>query len=99
MVLDYVSADRERSEARVADIELGLTGPDAVYWRQRARDRIHALEQDKMDFGLVAHEVVELDKLIALVGREVTPTDMLCGAFGFALCVAVMVACSLWSPA
>lgn len=99
MLRDWISVDRERSAARIADIELGLTGPDASLWRERARDRIRVLLADRMDFGLVAHEQVELDRLTDLVGKPIDAMDVVAAVVGFCLCLGLLVACSLWSPA
>jgi hypothetical protein len=61
------AADAERSKARVADIELGLThSVDGQYWRGKLKQRIHALEEDASIYGLVPHEVAELRQLRAL---------------------------------
>lgn len=61
-------ADAERSQARLADIELGLSHPlDAPIWRSRARSRVECLEMDANLFGLVPHEERELERLKALL--------------------------------
>lgn len=68
------AADAARSEARVADIELGLTHPiDGSYWRGKLEQRIQMLEEDGESFGLVPHEELELSRLKALRDRG-TPT-------------------------
>jgi hypothetical protein len=42
------AADAARSEARIADIELGLTDPlDGSYWRDKLEQRIMMLEDDE----------------------------------------------------
>lgn len=64
------AADAERSRARIADVELGLTHPiDASYWRSKAEERIRALEEDEPVYGLVPHEVDELAALKRLLGN------------------------------
>lgn len=56
--------DAERSKARVADIQLGLTSSDdAWFWVDKAKRRVTALEEDDVDFGLLPHETVELQLL------------------------------------
>jgi uncharacterized protein YcfL len=65
-----VRSDIERSHARVADIELGLTARDMgdrVYWRDRAQLRVDALEVDSRSFGLLPHEETELERLKELL--------------------------------
>lgn len=60
-------ADAARSEARIADIELGLTDPrDGSYWRDKLEARIMMLEDDDAVFGLVPHETSELERLKAI---------------------------------
>jgi hypothetical protein len=64
------AADAERSKARVADIELGLSHPeDGWYWRVQAQTRVTALEQDQPIYGLLQHEVDELAALKALLAK------------------------------
>ena len=63
-------ADAERSKARVSDIELGLAGGDAWYWKVRAEARIRALEEDGPVYGLLPHEEEELAALKALLERR-----------------------------
>lgn len=95
-----IAAEVERANARIADIEIGLTSPgDADYWRQRGRSRIRILEQDRMDYGLMPHEEDELTRLVKLVGRDFTVGDFLAGAVAFSLVVAAMVACAFVQPA
>lgn len=68
-----VRSDIERSNARVADIELGLTASDMadrVYWRDRAELRVEALEVDGRSFGLLPHEETELERLKALLAKS-----------------------------
>lgn len=61
------AADAERSKARIADIELGLSHPvDGDYWRQKLKGRIEMLEEDREIYGLAAHEECELEALKAL---------------------------------
>lgn len=63
--------DADRSAARVADIELGLTHPsDGPYWRDVATARVLCLEADEELFGLAPHEVDELARLKALIGPD-----------------------------
>jgi hypothetical protein len=66
-----VRSDIERSRARVAEIELGLSGPDADLWREVARRRADALEDDRHLFGLLPHEEQEQEQeqLRALLAR------------------------------
>lgn len=65
--------DAGRSEARVADIELGLTDPvDHSYWRHKAELRIAALEEDGDIFGLASHEERELAELKRLIASDGT---------------------------
>lgn len=60
--------DAERSSARIADIELGLTHPlDGHYWRDKAKLRIEALEDDGKVYGLLPHEEAELERLKELL--------------------------------
>lgn len=64
------AADAERSKARVADIELGLSDPiDGSYWRGKLDQRISALEEDSEWFGLLPHEECELAHLKALKAK------------------------------
>lgn len=65
------AADAARSEARVADIELGLAGPeeDRWFWREKLARRIKALEEDSEDYGLCPHEERELERLRALKAK------------------------------
>jgi hypothetical protein len=63
--------DAERSKARVADVELGLTHAlDHSYWRDLAERRVTALEEDRETFGLVPHEEAELETLKALLEKD-----------------------------
>jgi len=63
-------ADAERSAARIADIELGLTDPvDGDFWRHKAEWRIQALEADRPLYGLLPHEEAELARLKELIGH------------------------------
>lgn len=65
------AADAERSAARIAEIELGLTSEiDRSYWRGVAERRIAALEDDEPLFGLVPHEEAELTKLKQLLAGQ-----------------------------
>lgn len=67
------AADAERSRARLADIELGLSHPiDHQYWREKLESRIQMLEEDGEDFGLVPHEERELAALRALLAKAKT---------------------------
>lgn len=64
------AADEERSKARVADIELGLSHPvDGDYWRSKLEQRIQMLADDRAIYGLVPHEEVELEQLQALKAK------------------------------
>lgn len=64
-------ADAERSKARVADVELGLSHPiDSSYWREKAEQRIRALEEDEPVYGLLPHEIDELATLKRLIGED-----------------------------
>jgi hypothetical protein len=64
-------SDCERSNARLADIELGLAGDpgDRWFWRDKANRRIEALEDDAVSFGLMPHEEAELERLKAMVAK------------------------------
>lgn len=65
--------DVERSQARVADIELGLAAGDAVdqsYWAEKARSRVLALDEDENSFGLLTHETEERTKLKELLAQH-----------------------------
>lgn len=65
------AADAERGKARIADIELGLTHPiDGGNWREKAEQRIRALEEDEPVYGLVPHELEELAALKTLLERQ-----------------------------
>lgn len=60
-------ADAARSEARIADIELGISHPiDGSYWRDKLEARILMLEDDEPIYGLVPHETLELARLKAI---------------------------------
>lgn len=62
------AADCARSAARLADIQLGLTSrDDEVFWRDRAKRRIAALEEDGADYGLMPNEEAELEQLRAML--------------------------------
>lgn len=62
------AADCERSQARIADIELGLTHPvDGSWWRDRAQQRIQALEEDAAWLGLMPNEEAELEQLKSIL--------------------------------
>jgi hypothetical protein len=62
------AADVERSNARLADIELGMTSPtDGDWWRAKARQRIAALEEDGAWLGLMPNEEAELEQLRAML--------------------------------
>jgi hypothetical protein len=64
------AVDCERSKARLADIELGLTSPrDASYWQGKARQRIEALEEDAQWLGLMPHEEAELEQLRGMLAN------------------------------
>lgn len=66
-------SDCERSLARLADIELGLTHPvDRWFWRDKAQRRIEALEEDDATFGLMPHEQAELERLKAMLAANVS---------------------------
>ena len=56
-----------RSQARLADIEVGLTSDADGYWRGKAEARIAALEGDGDMFGLAPHEEAELEQLKAML--------------------------------
>jgi hypothetical protein len=59
-----------RSQARIADIQLGLTSPaDCGYWRAKAEARIAALEDDGAWFGHAPHEEAELEQLKGLLAN------------------------------
>jgi hypothetical protein len=61
-------ADCVRSQARLADIQLGLTSAgDGWFWRGKAQRRIAALEEDGGAFGLMPHEEAELEQLKAML--------------------------------
>lgn len=63
-----VAADRQRSAARIADVELGLQHPvDAHFWRFHARARVACLEEDGEIYGLLPHEEDELARLKELL--------------------------------
>lgn len=65
------AADAARSEARIADIELGLKHPiDGGYWRDKLAERIRILEEDEPIYGLLPHEESELDRLRAIRKQE-----------------------------
>jgi hypothetical protein len=62
------AADCARSQARIADIQLGLTDAvDAVLWRSKALRRIAALEDDGEWLGLMPNEEAELEQLKAML--------------------------------
>lgn len=63
------AADCARSAARIADIQLGLKAinTDRHYWRDRAKRRIAALEEDGADYGLLPNEEAELEQLRAML--------------------------------
>jgi uncharacterized protein YcfL len=65
------AADVERSQARLADISVGLSAAgkpgDRAYWRDKAQRRVAALEEDDADFGLFPHEQAELEQLKAML--------------------------------
>lgn len=59
-----------RSQARLADIGLGLSSPaDEWFWRDKAQRRIAALEDDGSMFGLAPHEEAELEQLKSLLAK------------------------------
>jgi hypothetical protein len=61
-------ADCVRSQARLADIQLGLTSADdGWFWQAKAQRRVAALEEDDADFGLMPHEEAELEQLKAML--------------------------------
>lgn len=65
------AADAERSRARLADIELGLSdSEDAWIYREKLAHRIRALEEDEALYGLIGHEAAELEALNALRQRD-----------------------------
>lgn len=66
------AADVERSNARLADIELGLRacGGDAWFWHDKAQRRVEALEDDAAMYGLLPHEEAELERLKAMLAKE-----------------------------
>lgn len=62
------AADAERSKARIADIELGMTSlRDGAYWRAKAQDRVEHLKDDRDVYGLLPHEESELATLERLL--------------------------------
>lgn len=67
-------ADEARSEARIADIELGLSHPiDSGYWRDKLAERIRILEEDGAIYGLMPHEERELERLKAISEKLMDP--------------------------
>jgi hypothetical protein len=65
------AADAARSEARIADIELGLSHPiDGGYWRDKLAERIRILEADEPIYGLLPHEISELERLKSIRDQE-----------------------------
>ncbi|WP_422057369.1 hypothetical protein [Sphingomonas sp.] len=62
-----IERDRATRAAVLDQIRAGLDGDEADrwFWRGKAKARIEALEDDKIDFGLVAHEEEELATLRA----------------------------------
>jgi hypothetical protein len=63
-----IANDVARRTAAVSDIEKGLRGEDAWFWRGQAQKRVLALEKDGAQFGLLPHEETELATLKALLG-------------------------------
>jgi hypothetical protein len=63
-----IANDVARRTAAVSDIENGLRGEDAWFWRGKAEMRVAALEEDGALFGLLPHEETELAMLKALLG-------------------------------
>lgn len=64
------AADCVRSQARLADVELGLTDPvDGQYWRDKAIARVAALDEEEFHFGLAPHEDAERDQLRAMLAN------------------------------
>lgn len=64
------ASDAARSEARVADIEIGISSSgDAAYWRSKGLERIRILEEDGPVYGLLPHEEVELATLKRILER------------------------------
>lgn len=60
------AADCERSQARIADIQLGLSTRDP-YWRDKALQRVQFLEEDGAVYGLMPHEEAELEQLKSML--------------------------------
>jgi hypothetical protein len=77
------ASDCERSQARLADIELGLTSSDdAWFWQDKARRRIRALEEDGADYGLMPNEEAELEQLRSMLANVNAKLDPAGGGFG-----------------